>query len=139
MVPTHSSTGSQAVHAVSHLLAHEGTYGVVSQLSRSQQVSRQTLYSWKQKGSRALEAAFVTKQSQGQVNEPVDLPRAVLTLLVEGHASYRGIQTCLAVLLGQHVSLGTITAIVQTAGERAQAWLEQQVSEQGRGVALDEQ
>jgi hypothetical protein len=86
-----------------------------------------------------LEAAFVTKQSQGQVNEPVDLPRAVLTLLVEGHASYRGIQTCLAVLLGQHVSLGTITDIVQRAGEKAQAWLEQQVSAPGRVLALDEQ
>jgi hypothetical protein len=121
------------------LLAHEGTYGVVSQLSRSQQVSRQTLYSWKQKGYRALEAAFVPRQSQEQVNEPVDLPRAVLTLLVEGHASYRGIQTCLAVLLGQQVSLGTITDIVQRAGEKAQRWLEQQVSAQGRVLALDEQ
>ncbi len=47
MVPTHSSTVSQHVHVVSHLLAYEGTYGVVSQLSHSQQVSRQTLYSWK--------------------------------------------------------------------------------------------
>lgn len=139
MVPTHSSTVSQHIHTVSHLLAHEGTYGVVSQLSRSQQVSRQTLYSWKQKGYRALEAALVATESQGRMNEPVDLPRAVLTLLVEGHASYRGIQMCLAVLLGQQVSLGTITAIVQRAGEQAQGWLEQQVSAQGRVLALDEQ
>src|SRR6266567_3416337 len=139
MVHGHSNTVSQQVQAVSDLLAHEGRYGVVSQLSRSQQVSRQTLYSWKQKGHRALEAAFMASKPQVQGNEPVDLQRAVLTLLVEGHASYRGIQTCLAVLLGQHVSLGTITAIVQTAGERAQAWLEQQVSEQGRVLALDEQ
>jgi hypothetical protein len=139
MVHIYSSTMSQRIRHISALVAHEGTYGVVSQLSRSQQVSRQTLYSWKQKGYRALEAAFVPKQSQGQVNEPVDLPRAVLTLLVEGHASYRGIQTCLAVLLGQHVSLGTITDIVQRAGEKAQEWLEQQVSAPGRVLALDEQ
>src|SRR6266566_7933993 len=139
MVHGHSNTVSQQVQAVSDLLAHEGRYGVVSQLSRSQQVSRQTLYSWKQKGHRALEAAFMASKPQVQGNEPVDLQRAVLTLLVEGHASYRGIQTCLAVLLGQHVSLGTITAIVQGAGERAQRWLEQQVSEQGRVLALDEQ
>jgi hypothetical protein len=139
MVRTHSSTVSQHVHAVSHLLAHEGTYGVVSQMSRSQQVSRQTLYSWKEKGHRALEAAFVASKPQVQVNEPVDLHRAVLTLLVEGHASYRGIQTCLTVLLGQQVSLGTITAIVQRAGQQAQGWLEQQVSSQGRVLALDEQ
>jgi hypothetical protein len=101
MVHTHSSTVSQQVQWVSHLLAHEGTYGVVSQLSRSQQVSRQTLYSWKEKGHRALEAAFVASRRQVQGNERVDLQRAVLTLLVEGHASYRGIQTCLAVLLGK--------------------------------------
>jgi len=135
MVPTHFSTGRQPVQAVSHLLAHEGTYGVVSQLSRSQQVSRQTLYSWKAKGRRVLEAAFTPKQPP----EPLQLERAVLTLLVEGHASYRGIQQCLAVLLGEQVSLGTITAIVQEAGERAQGWLEQQVSKHGRVLALDEQ
>src|SRR5437879_267723 len=80
-------------------------------------------------------AAFEPKEPQATI----PLERAVLTLLVEGHASYRGIQTCLAVLLGQHVSLGTITAIVQEAGARAQRWLEQQVCEQGRVLALDEQ
>jgi len=99
------------------------------------EVSRQTVYSWKAKGQRALEAAFEPKKPP----ETTQLDRAVLTLLVEGHASYRGIQACLAVLLGQQVSLGTITTIVQRAGERAQAWLEEQVSGEGRVVALDEQ
>jgi len=139
MVHTHSSTASQRVHWVSHMLAHEGTYGEISRMSRSQRVSRQSLYAWKEKGQRALEAAFAPPKPQGRGAESVDLPRAVLTLLVEGHASYRGIQTCLAVLLGQEVSLGTITAIVQSAGQRAQGWLEQQVSGQGRVLALDEQ
>ncbi len=139
MVHTHSSTASQRVHWVSQLLAHEGTYGEISQMSRSQRVSRQTLYAWKEKGQRALEAAFVPPKPQAPAARPVDLQRAVLTLLVEGHASYRGIQRCLVVLLGQQVSLGTITAIVQSAGQRAQAWLEQQVSGQGRVLALDEQ
>jgi hypothetical protein len=82
-----------------------------------------------------LQAAFEPKERPATIQ----LERAVLTLLVEGHASYRGIQACLAVLLGQQVSLGTITAIVQKAGERAQRWLEQQVCEQGRVLALDEQ
>ncbi|HVB21303.1 MAG TPA: hypothetical protein VNG51_05105 [Ktedonobacteraceae bacterium] len=135
MVPTHCNTGSHQVHIVSHVLASEGTYGVVSQVSRSQHISRQTLYSWKAKGRQALEAAFMPKPPQ----VPRQVERAVLTLLVEGHASYRGIQTCLAVLLGEQVSLGKITAIVQEAGTRAQAWLEQQVSKQGRMLALDEQ
>jgi len=101
MVHTHSSTASQRVHWVSQLLAHEGMYGEISQMSRSQRVSRQTLYAWKEKGQRALEAAFVPPKLQAAAAEPVDLQRAVLTLLIEGHASYRGIQRCLAVLLGK--------------------------------------
>lgn len=139
MVPTHSSTVSQRVHWVNELLAHEGMYGEVSQMSRSNAVSRQTLYSWKAKGQRALEAAFIPKKPPTQEAKPPELQRAILTLLVQGHASYRGIQACLKELLGLHVSLGTITSIVQKAGQRAQAWLEQQVAGQGRVVALDEQ
>src|SRR5450759_398764 len=135
MIQLHSSTSHQRAQWVSTLVAQEGTYGIISQLSQQAEVSRQTLYSWKAKGQRALEAAFEPKQPKA----PMQLERAVLTLLLEGHASYRGIQTCLAVLLGQQVSLGTITAIVQSAGQRAQGWLEQQVAKQGRVLALDEQ
>jgi transposase-like protein len=139
MVHTHSSTASQRVQWVSHLLAHEGTYGAISQMSRSQRVSRQTLYSWKEKGQRALEGVFASRKLQAGVAESVELHRAVLTLLVVGHASYRGIQACLKDLFGLQVSLGTISAIVQRAGQRAQAWLAEQVSKQGRILALDEQ
>ena len=103
MVHSHSSTASQRVHWVSQLLAHEGTYGEISQMSRSQRVSRQTLYAWKEKGQHALEGALVPKPPQGREAQPVDLPRAVLTLLVEGHASYRGIQRCLEVLCGSRL------------------------------------
>src|SRR2546421_5654565 len=135
MIHLHSSTAQQRAQWVSILVAQEGSYGVVSQLGKEAEVSRQTLYSWKAKGRSALQAAFEPQEPPATI----PLERAVLTLLVEGHASYRGIQTCLAVLLGQHVSLGTITAIVQEAGERAQRWVQQQVSEQGRVLALDEQ
>ncbi len=135
MIHLHSSTAQQRAQWVSILVAQEGSYGVVSQLGKQAQVSRQTLYSWKAKGRSALQAAFEPQEPPAAIA----LERAVLTLLVEGHASYRGIQTCLAVLLDQHVSLGTITAIVQEAGARAQRWLGQQVCEQGRVLALDEQ
>ncbi len=137
MIYTHSSTPSQRAYWVSKLVASEGTYGVVSQMSRNYQVSRQTLYSWKARGQRVLEAAFEPRKVQREAAQ--QLERAVLTLLVEGHASYRGIQACLKELLGLDVSLGTITAIVQAAGQRAQSWLEQQVPEEERVVALDEQ
>ena len=135
MIHLHSSTAKQRAQWVSILVAQEGTYGVVSQLGKEAKVSRQTLYSWKAKGQSALQAAFEAKEPHATSQ----LERAVLTLLVEGHASYRGIQACLADLLGHQVSLGTITAIVQEAGARAQRWLEQQVAEQGRVMALDEQ
>ena len=51
---THSSTASQRVCWISELLAHEGSYGVISQMSRNSGVSRQTFYGWKAKGQRAL-------------------------------------------------------------------------------------
>src|SRR5579885_2544909 len=95
MIQHHSSTAQQRAQWVSILVAQEGSYGVVSQLSQRADVSRQTLYSWKAKGQRALQAAFELKEPKA----PVPLERAVLTLLVEGHASYRGIQACLDVLL----------------------------------------
>src|SRR5213080_292644 len=49
---------------------------------------------------------------------------------------FRGAWPC---CWGSRVSLGTITAIVRSAGQRAQGWLEQQVSGRGRVLALDEQ
>jgi hypothetical protein len=136
MLQTHCSTLSQRVQWVSQLLAHEGSYGVVSQMSRSHEVSRQTLYTWKGKGQAALEGALSGKQEPAQSDQ--QLERAILTLLVEGHASYRGIQQCLWVLLGVHVSVGKIAAVVQTAGQRAQQWMSHQVPATPRGLALDE-
>jgi transposase-like protein len=85
MIHPHSSTVSQRAHWVSELLAQEGSYGVVSQMSRRYEISRQTLYRWKAKGQRALEAAF--EAGKPQLEATGRLERAVLTLLVEGHAS----------------------------------------------------
>jgi hypothetical protein len=136
MIHTHSSTPSQRVQWVSELLAQEGRYGVVSQMSRSHDVSRQTLYTWKGKGQAALEAALACKQEPSESDQ--QLERAILTLLVEGHASYRGIQRCLWSLLGQQVSLGKIAAVVQSAGKLAQNWMGRHAPETLRALALDE-
>ncbi len=136
MIHTHSSTLSQRVQWVSELLAQEGRYGVVSQMSRSHDVSRQTLYTWKGKGQAALEAALARKQEPWESDQ--QLERAILTLLVEGHASYRGIQRCLWSLLGLPVSVGKIAAVVQQAGERAQDWMSCHAPETVRALALDE-
>ncbi len=94
------------------------------------------VYRWKAKGQGALQAAFSAAAQEADQQCPLE--RAILTLLVEGHASYRGIQQCLWTLLGQHVSLGTIASVVQQAGERAQQWLRTHAPSSGRALALDE-
>jgi hypothetical protein len=132
----HCSTIEERVHMVSLMLA-QPAHGVVSQLSRTYQVSRQSLYRWRDTGVRALEEAL--RQQMMTKKQPGSLQTLVLTLLIETHASYRGIQTCLKNLHGMDVSLGTITSIVKEAGQRAQTWLSQQRSETPRPLALDEQ
>ena len=114
----HSSTVTQRMEWVSDLLAHHGSYGAVSRLSRLAGVSRQTLYSWKAKGQAALRTALAPVKDRAAC-EAAGLERAILTLLLEGLASYRGIQRRLRELPGQHVSLGRIIAVVQEAGGRA--------------------
>lgn len=119
------------------MIAFEGQYGVVSEMSQLHRISRQTLYGWKGKGAAALERAFKVKQEPAEPEEQIE--RAVLTLLTEAHASYRGIQVCLEKLVGLHVSLGKIATIVQEAGKRAQEWLSHQIPLGMRALALDEQ
>ena len=121
---------------VSHMLANP-IYGQVSQLSRTQRVSRQTLYRWAATGRQALEEALGEPLVPSRQKEAIS--QVVLTLLIETHASYRGIQTCLRELHGVHLSLGSIVGIVKEAGQRAQRWLSQQQAPTPRALALDEQ
>ena len=105
-------------------------------MSQALGVSRQTLYAWEAHGLAALEAAF-TPAAPAPVRSPA-LERAVLTLLVEGHASYRGIHACLGALGYEPVSLGTIAAIIAEAQQRALAWLTSHAPATPRSLALDE-
>jgi hypothetical protein len=61
----------------------------------------------------------------------------VLTLLVEGHASVRGIAACLAEL-AQPLSLGSIQTIITQAQERALTLMGRQVPAGRRDLACDE-
>src|SRR5947209_19466563 len=132
----HCSTVQEHVSMVSQMLANP-MYGLVSQLGRSHQVSRQSLYRWAATGRQALEEALGHPLVPPKQNEAISL--VVLTLLIETHASYRGIQTCLRELHGVHLSLGSIVGIVKEAGQRAQRWLSQQLAATPRALALDEQ
>ena len=135
MVHSHPSTPQQRAQWVSQMLAHQGHYGFVTQLSRETGVSRQTLYSWAKLGQQALEHAFLPPAT-AQVAPA--LARQILTLLLESHPSYRGIQTCLARLTHQTVSLGTIAAVVAEAQRRALEWMAVHAPASSRTLALDE-
>src|SRR5947209_1241779 len=133
----HSSTAEQRGQWISQLLVPEPAHGLVSQLSRTYHISRQTLYRWKEKGAQALQAALEPRHVPAKRTMPVQ--EQVLTLLIEAHASYRKIQTCLRKMGGVKMSLGSIARIVQEAGHRAQQWLSQQQASTPRSLALDEQ
>src|SRR5438067_7141176 len=113
----HYSTSAQRLRLASSMIAHEGTYGRVSELSRENTISRQSLYSLRARGKEGLERVFSPKEQKTEEKERIS--RAVLTLLVEAHASREGIQRCLEELLGVHVSLGAISTILHQAGQAA--------------------
>lgn len=129
-----SSTGADRVRVVGQLLGHAGEYGVVTALSRAVGVTRPTLYAWREKGERAVAAAFAPPAAP--VATP-DLTRRILTTLVAGHASDRGIQECLAAE-GRAVSLGTVSGVVQEAERRALLAMAAPVAVGPRVLALDE-
>jgi hypothetical protein len=132
----HCSTIEERVHMISQMLA-QPTHGMVSELSRAHQVSRQTLYRWATTGRQVLEEALGKKPLPMKQTTPV--PLLILTMLIETHASYRGIQSTLKSLHGIEISLGTIAGVIKEAGQRARAWMNQQQAETARGLALDEQ
>src|SRR5207244_1155602 len=91
---------------------------------------------WAEQGRMALEQAFEPRDAERTVTP--ELERQVLSLLVEAHATVRGIQTSLWQVARRRVSLGTISAIVQEAQRRAQAWLSSHAPPSSRPLALDE-
>src|SRR5919202_5257178 len=136
MVQRHDSTPAQRAQVVAQMIAHAGDYGFVTQLSREVGVSRQTLYTWTECGCQALEQAFLPGPAAAVVTPALE--RQVLTLLVKGHASTRGIQACLRATTGQHASVGTISAILAEAERRALAWMTSHAPPTSRALALDE-
>ncbi len=116
-------------------MGQQGQYGTVTRLSRQVGVARQTLYTWREQARGALERVFAPRQARAP--EDNGLERQILTLLVDGHASERGIQRCLAEH-GCPVSLGTISAVVSEAERRALGLLAQPLTIGPRLVALDE-
>ncbi|MDQ5853444.1 MAG: hypothetical protein M3380_15505 [Chloroflexota bacterium] len=136
MVQQHDSTPTERAQVVCQMIAQAGDYGLVTHLSRRLGVSRQTLYAWHERGSQALVQAFLPVPAAPTVTPALE--RAILTLLIEGHASTRGIQACLRATTRQHVSLGTISAVITDAHQRALTWMTTHAPSTSRALALDE-
>lgn len=120
---------------VSHMVGNP-EQGLVTQVSRLYNVSRQTLYRWTATGAQALEAAL---GSPLLTKKPPSLPALVLTLVIETHASSRDIQACVKHMHGIDLSLGWIAGIITEAGQQAHKWVERQHALTPRALALDEQ
>lgn len=136
MGQAHPSTPEQRAQWAAIMLAHQGRYGMVTQLSRDTGVSRPTLYAWRDQARQILCAAW--RPPTPPVPLPTDLRRHVLTLWAEAHASDRGIQTCLRTLTARGVSLATIIQILHDAQQRALHWMQTHMPSSVRSLALDE-
>jgi hypothetical protein len=136
MVQSHPSTPTQRVQWVSQMIAHSREYGFLTRLSRETGVSRPTLYTWKAIALQVMEQAFLDTSSSTLLTPTLE--RQILTVLVEGHASYQGIQTCVRSLTGQSVSIGTIARVVAEAQRRALCWMATHAPSSSRTLALDE-
>src|SRR5262249_39973093 len=117
------------------MLAHQGQYGVITQLSRDHQVSRPTLYAWRARAQQALHQTFTPPPQASAV--PPAVARQVLTVWVS-HASVRGIQVTLRELTRQGLSVATITSVLAEAQQRARAWMQTHMPSSVRALALDE-
>lgn len=136
MVRTHPSTPLERAQWTAEMLAHPNHYGLITRLSREHNVSRPTLYAWRERAGQALLATFSPPLLSPAPTR--SLERQVLTVLLDAHASQRGIQSCLRCLTQQGISLATINAIVQEATQRALDWMQTNMPRSTRALALDE-
>ena len=133
----HPSTPAERAQCAAYLLAHAHEYGVVMHMSREYQVSRPTLYAWRDQAQAALLSAF-TPPVTTDVSPSSDMtPRQVLTLWIS-HARVRGIQHAMAEVLQRGVSRETITTILAEAGQRARTGMQTHAPDSTRSLALDE-
>ena len=82
MHPNNCIPVTQRVDLASRMIAHQGKYGLVSQLSRESNISRQSLYTLKSRGQAAMERVFRTKQEATE--RMTQIEQAVLILFTEG-------------------------------------------------------
>ena len=93
-------------------LLYAGQYGLMTDVAAALGTSRQFLYTLRARARAALDAALAPGapgRPRGEARPPVDdaaVARAILVLSQVAHASVRGIQECLAEILGLARSVG---------------------------------
>ena len=132
----HPSPPAERVTWIGTLLAEEGEYGAITAVSRASGASRPTRSAWRERARTALTALWTEPSAPGTGGPAQEV--AILTLVLEAHASTRGIQTCLRDLLGWRLSLGQIGTVIREAATRAVACLARSVPAQPRALARDE-
>jgi hypothetical protein len=101
----HCSTSEQKIERTMDILRLPSCYSLIDQFSRDHQVSRQTLYLWKQETEQTLEdVCTYTYRPKPRIRR-YEEQRQVPTLLIEACASYRKIRTYFKSLLGTPLSL----------------------------------
>jgi hypothetical protein len=111
------------------LILHAGEYGLVTELAREYQTSRQFLYTVRDKTHASLETVLAAGQDgrprrdQRLVVDHLAVERAVLVLNQVTHASVRAIQECLCQILQVDRSLGAVHAVLAEAATRARGLL----------------
>lgn len=119
-------------------------YGGISQLARDYHLSRQSLYTMRQRGRDAL-ADSLAARTPGRpalaaplIIDQNRLDRSIVTFTVAGHASLEGVQTCLAEALDVRRSPSYISTVLDKAGVAAHAFLEQMCPPRPIRADLDE-
>lgn len=133
---------SDSVRISAFAVALQGEYGALSELARSFEISRPTVYAKLGAGREALENAFAESDLEKvyaavQVDDRM-LKRAIVGAYVEGPNSVRDVQALLRTFYGVHVGYGKIHQTLAEA-ERKAAAFNRSVSLEGIATAaLDE-
>jgi transposase-like protein len=136
MVQHHPITPDQRAQYAARMLAQQGRYGLVTQLSQESGVSRPTLYAWRERAQQALLAAFSPPEPPTRPS-PACLARQILTLWIS-HVTVRSNQVALRELTQRSLSLATIQAVLTEAEQRALDWMQTHLPASPRALALDE-
>lgn len=107
-------------------LGESRPHGMITWLAEVLETSRQTIYdigkAWAAREADEAQA-LATEEAESPGERRNRLARTVLTLLVAGSVSLRGVQLCLKEILGDSCSLGWLSELVNEAGQRAGAAL----------------